>query len=185
MEHRDDTRRRTAGSSPSGTGTGTHDRSWQRDVRSSVRCAGALLGLLLAADGAAGSLTWWHGALWLVLALLLLLILFPARVSAGPGWLATRRLLRTRRVRTDLLVAVRPVDGVSQRLVLRDALGNRVEIDPEVLIRNPDLWYRLDEGARRSEATGTLLSGTTALHRLARRLDSETARGVFRASGLE
>jgi hypothetical protein len=106
-------------------------------------------------------------------------------VSAGTGWLATRRLLRTRRVRTDLLVAVRPLDGVAQRLVLRDALGNRVEIDPEVLPRNPDLWHLLDEGARVSEAAGTLLCGTTALHRLARRVDRETAMGVFRASGME
>ncbi|MEU6671772.1 hypothetical protein [Streptomyces sp. NPDC046727] len=185
MKHRNDTRPQATGSYPPGAGTVVRDRSWTADVRSSVRCAAALFGLLLCIDGAAGSLTWWRGALWLLLALLLLLVLLPARVSAGTGWLATRRLLRTRRVRTDLLVAARPVDGVAQRLVLRDALGNRVEIDPEVLIRNPDLWYRLAEGARASEAAGTLLSGTTDLHRLARRLDSETARGVFRASGLE
>ncbi|MFI9246242.1 hypothetical protein ACIGXF_27595 [Streptomyces sp. NPDC053086] len=77
------------------------------------------------------------------------------------------------------------MDGVSRRLVLLDALGDRVEIDPEVLIGNPDLWYRLDEGARRTEATGTLLCGRTALRRLAHHLDSETALEVFRASGME
>ncbi|MBL1083042.1 hypothetical protein JK359_13790 [Streptomyces actinomycinicus] len=70
-------------------------------------------------------------------------------------------------------------------LMLRDALGSRVEIDPEVLVRNPDLWHRLDEGARRSEATGSLRCGTSALHRLERRLDRETALAVFRTSGME
>lgn len=69
--------------------------------------------------------------------------------------------------------------------MLRDTLGNRVEIDPEVLLRNPELWYRLAEGAHVSEAAGTLRSGTAALHRLARRVDRETALAVFRASGLE
>ncbi|GAB1334422.1 hypothetical protein ACE1SV_10120 [Streptomyces sp. E-15] len=185
MEHRDDTRPHVTGSYPSGTETVAYDRGWAGEARGAVRCAAALFGLLLCFDRAAGSLTWWRGALWLLLAGLLFLVLCPARVSAGPGWLAGRRPLRTRRVRTDLLVAVRPVDGVSRRLVLRDALDHRVEIDPEVLVRNPDLWYRLAEGARRAEAAGFLLSGTTELHHLARRLDRETALGVFRASGME
>ncbi|WP_030348301.1 hypothetical protein [Streptomyces sp. NRRL S-1022] len=185
MEHRDRILPRATGSYPSGAGTVVYDRSWAGEVRSAGRCAGALFGLLLGVDRTAGSLTWGRAALWLLLALLLLLVLVPVRVSAGPGWLASRRLLRTRRVRTDLLAAASPLDGVAQRLVLRDTLGNRVEIDPDVLIRNPELWYRLDEGARASEAAGTLLCGTAALHRLARRVDSETALGVFRASGLE
>ncbi|AEY88063.1 hypothetical protein AQJ11_31510 [Streptomyces corchorusii] len=185
MEHGNDTRPQPTGAHPSGAGTVVHDRGWTQDARTSAGCAGALFGLLLCVDWAAGSLTWWRGALWLLLALLLLLVLFPVRVSAGRNWLATRRLYRTRRVRTDLLTAVRPLDGVTQRLVLRDALGNRIEIDPEVLVRNPELWYRLHEGTRGSEAAGTLLSGATELHHLARRVDRETALGVFRASGLE
>ncbi|MYW20763.1 hypothetical protein GT039_35680 [Streptomyces sp. SID2955] len=185
MEHLDDTRPRPTGSRPTRAGTEVYDRDWPRGVRSAVRCSAALLGLLLCIDRVAGSLTWWRGGLWLLLAALLLLVLLPVRVSAGPGWLATRRLLRTRRVRTDLLSAVRPVDGVSRRLVLRDTLGNRVEIDPEVLTGNPDLWYRLDEDARRAEAAGTLLCGRTALHRLASHVDREAALAVFRASGME
>ncbi|MEU6593876.1 hypothetical protein ABZ923_32475 [Streptomyces sp. NPDC046881] len=185
MEHRDGIRSRATGSHPSGAGAVVCDRSWAGEVRCAGRCAGALFGLLLCVDRVAGSLTWGRAALWLLLALLLLLVLVPVRVSAGPGWLASRRLLRTRRVRTDLLAAASPLDGVTRRLVLRDTLGNRVEIDPEVLVRNPELWYRLDEGARASEASGTLLCGTAALHRLARQVDSETALGVFRASGLE
>ncbi|MEV5879576.1 hypothetical protein AB0L75_36230 [Streptomyces sp. NPDC052101] len=185
MKRHDDTPTRPMGSHPAGTVGVAYDRGWNADMRAALGCAGLLLGLLLCVDWAAGTLTWWRGALWGVLALLLLLVLFPVRVSAGAGWLAARRLLVTRRVRTDRLTAVRPLDGVAQRLVLRDSLGNRVEIDPEVLIRNPNLWYLLDEGARVSEAAGTLLCGTTALHRLARRLDHETALGVFRTSGME
>ncbi|MFJ4521438.1 hypothetical protein ACIP4Y_10890 [Streptomyces sp. NPDC088810] len=185
MEHRDGIHPRPAGAHPSGAEAVGYDRSWAGEVRSAGRCAGALFALLLCVDRAGGSLTWGRAALWLLLALLLLLVLFPVRVSAGPGWLASRRLLRTRRVRTDLLAAVSPLDGVTRRLVLHDTLGNRVEIDPEVLVRNPELWYRFDEGARASEAAGTLLCGTAALHRLARRVDRETARDVFRASGLE
>ncbi|WP_189956894.1 hypothetical protein [Streptomyces alanosinicus] len=185
MKRRDDTHARPAGASPAGTAGVVHDRGWAAEVRAAAGCAGVLLGLLLCVDRAAGSLTWWRGALWAALALLLLCVLFPVRVSAGVGWLAVRRLLVTRRVRTDLLITVRPLDGVAQRLILRDSLGNRVEIDPEILVRNPNLWYLLDQGARVSEAAGTLLCGTTALHRLARRLDQETAQAVFRVSGME
>ncbi|MEU3029636.1 hypothetical protein ACPCBC_27870 [Streptomyces incarnatus] len=151
MEHSDDTRARVTSPQPPPTATTVaYDHEWAGEVRTAVRCAAALLALLLFIDGAAGSLTWWRGLLWSAVALLLLLVLFPAKVSAGDGWLASRRLLRTRRVHTDLLVAVRPLDGVSQRLVLRDLLGNRVEIDPEVLVRNPAVWHRLDDGARHS-----------------------------------
>ncbi|MER6065206.1 hypothetical protein [Streptomyces sp. NPDC001792] len=185
MRHRDDTHAPLTGSYPTGTAGTAHDRDWEAEVRASLRCAAVLLGMLLLIDWAAGTLAWWRGALWAGIALLLFLVLVPARISADAGWLATRRLLRTRRVRTDLLVAVWTLDGVTQRLVLRDALGNRLEIDPEVLVRNPALWHLLDEGARRSEAVGTLLCGRTALHRLARRLDHETALAVFRASGMK
>ncbi|MEV6833738.1 hypothetical protein AB0N17_04320 [Streptomyces sp. NPDC051133] len=185
MEYRDDTYARVSGARPAGPDVVAHDRDWAHDVRTSARCAGALLGLLLLLDGAAGSLSPGRGALWFLLAVLLFLVLFPVRVSAGTGWLATRRLWAARRVRTDLLVAVRPPAGVAQRLVLRDALGNRVEVDPGVLLRNPGLWYRLAEGARASETAGILRVGTTALHDLSARLDRETALEVFRASGLD
>jgi hypothetical protein len=119
------------------------------------------------------------------LALLLFVVLCPARVRAGEDWLSVGRLLGERRVRTDLLVSVRCLDGVSQRLVLRDAFGGRVEIDPEVLVKNPHVWLRLDAGAQKSAAGGTLLCGATALRRLSRRIDRETAHAVFKASGLE
>ena len=162
-----------------------HDLRWARDVRDSVRCAGALLALLLLLDWGTGRLTLRRGALWIALALLLFLALYPARVRAGEDWLSSRRLLREHRVRTDLLVSVRCLDGVSQRLLLRDTLGGRVAINPEVLVRNPQLWFRVEAGARKAAAEGTLLCGATALRRLSRRIDRETSRAVFRASGLE
>ncbi|MFB7502520.1 hypothetical protein [Streptomyces broussonetiae] len=168
-----------------GSGTVANDQDRTQQWWSAVRCAGLLLTLLLLVDWGSGRGTPWRTALWVAVAWLLFAVLCPARVCAGPNWLASRRLGREHRVRTDLLVSVRCLDGVSQRLLLRDALGGRVEIDPEVLVRNPDLWLRLDEGARRATADGLLLCGETALRRLSARMDRETARAVFRASGLE
>ncbi|MEU0413530.1 hypothetical protein ABZ307_37840 [Streptomyces griseorubiginosus] len=181
----DDAREEPADAHAQEHGAAAHDLRWARDVRDSMRCAGALLAVLLFVDWVSGRFTLWRGALWLALALLLFIVLYPARVSAAEGWLASRGLLRERRVRTDLLVSVRCLDGISQRLVLRDAFGGRVEIDPEVLVRNPQLWFRLDHGVHKSVAGGTLLCGATALRRLAQRVDRETARAVFEASGLE
>ncbi|MEU6087125.1 hypothetical protein ABZ865_09995 [Streptomyces sp. NPDC047085] len=154
-------------------------------MRDAVRCAGVLLTLLLLIDWGAGRFTFWRGLLWLALAVLLFVVLLPARVSAGDDWLTARWLLRERRVRTDLLVSVRCLDGVSQRLVLRDAFGARVVIDPVVLVNNPALWHRFEAGVRKAAADGLLLCGQTALRHLTARMDRETALAVFRASGLE
>ncbi|MGW1746543.1 hypothetical protein ACWCRD_13150 [Streptomyces sp. NPDC002092] len=162
-----------------------NDLQWAQELTSSVRCAAVLLTLLLVVDWGTGRLALWRTALWLTLAGLLFAVLYPARVSAGEGWLASRRLLRTRRVRTDALVSVRCLDGISQRLLLRDAFGGRVELDPEVLVTNPQLWYRLHEDARKSAADGMLLCGGTALRLVSLRVEQETARAVFKASGLE
>ncbi|MCF1593230.1 hypothetical protein [Streptomyces muensis] len=168
-----------------GPGEATNDLEWTRELWSTIRCAGVLLALLLLVDRGCGLITPGRAALWFALAGLLFVVLYPARVSAGGNWLASRRLVRGHRVRTDLLVSVRCLDGVSRRLLLRDALGGRVEIDPEVLVRNPQLWLRLDEGARKAAADGSLLCGVTALRCLGRRVDRETALAVFKASGLE
>ncbi|CCK31598.1 putative membrane protein [Streptomyces davaonensis JCM 4913] len=161
------------------------DRQWAPDLLSAVGCSGVVLGLLLLVDRGADTLTSERGAVWVTLAALLFAVLCPARVTAGEGWLETRRLLVTRRVRTDRLVSVHCLDGVAQRLLLRDAFGDRVEIDPQVLIGNPDLWHRLDEDTRRSIAAGSLLCGRTALRRLAERIDRRTVETVFRVSGLD
>jgi len=161
------------------------DRQWARDLRGTFRCAGALLGLLLAVDHFSARLTLWRAALWFAVALLLFVVLYPARVRAGEGWLSARGLLRERRVRTDRLVSVRCLDGISQRLLLRDEFGGRVEIDPDVLVNNPDVWHRLAEDSHKSLASGSLTCGATALRRIAERVERETAETVFRVSGLE
>jgi len=162
-----------------------HDRRWAKDLRSTFRCAGTLLGLLLVIDHFSGRFTLWRGVLWLTLAVLLFVVLYPARVRAGEGWLSSRGLLGERRVRTDRLVSVRCLDGVSQRLVLRDVFGDRVEIDPDVLVNNPDLWHRLAEDSHKSAASGSLTCGATALRRVSERIDRETAETVFKVSGLD
>lgn len=162
-----------------------NDLEWNREFRSAVRFAGGLLAALLVLDLGLGEFMPWRIVLWLVLALLVFSVLCPAKVSAGRGWLASRRFVREQRVRTDLLVSVRFLDGVSQRLMLRDALGGLVEIDARVLVRNPPLWVRLDEGARKSAADGVLRYGAATLERLAVRVERTAARDVFRFSGLE
>ncbi|MFD9006832.1 hypothetical protein ACFV0T_38845 [Streptomyces sp. NPDC059582] len=175
MGLRDDTRHDRPGATGPQPDAAAYDRRWARDLADSVRCAVVLLGLLLLIDGSAGSLSPGRGALWCTLAVLLFLVLCPVRVRAGEGWLTARRLLRTRRVRTDRLVSVRCLDGVSPRLLLRDADGDRVVIDPRILVASPELWHRLAEGAHRSTADGTLLCGATALRHVAERIERETA----------
>ncbi|MFF7189683.1 hypothetical protein ACFZAR_31645 [Streptomyces sp. NPDC008222] len=185
MEGRDHVRHEVMGAPPAEPGQALSDRRWVKELYSSVRCAAALLAMLLLIDWGAGSAAPWRAVLWCALSLLLFVVLCPRRITGGEGWLASRGLLRTRRVRTDLLVSVRCLDGVSQRLVLRDAFGGRVELDPQVLVNNPDLWHRLHEDARASAETGCLMCGETALRRVQQRIDRETALTVFKVSGLE
>ncbi|MFI9612507.1 hypothetical protein ACIHCM_12670 [Streptomyces sp. NPDC052023] len=185
MEPSDDVRHGLFRAPERHSGTEAYDRRWTRDLYSAARCAAVLLALLLLIDWAAGTLALGRATLWCALAALLFVVLCPPRVSAGAGWLASRSLLRTRMVRTDLLVSVRCSDGVSQRLVLRDAFGERVELDPQVLVDNPELWHRVDEDVHRSQARGSLLCGATALRRVSERIDRETAGIVFKLSGLE
>ncbi|MGW7817654.1 hypothetical protein ACWGLF_05860 [Streptomyces puniciscabiei] len=61
---------------------------------------------------------------------------------------------------------MRCLEGVSQRLLLRDAFGVRVAIDPDVLVNNPGMWHRIEVGARKAAADGLLLRGQTAVRRL-------------------
>ncbi|MCX4911081.1 hypothetical protein [Streptomyces sp. NBC_00878] len=166
-------------------GTWVHDRAWAGEARSAVGCAVLMLGLLLVFDVGSGRLTSLRLLLWAALAFVLFTVLLPTRVSACAGTLVCQGLLGQRSVCTDRLVAVSRSDGVAQRLVLRDDFGGRVEFDPRVLVVNPALWRLLDEGARASAADGSLVCGTAELRRLSERLDRETARTVFRISGLE
>ncbi|MEW1638947.1 hypothetical protein AB0469_33440 [Streptomyces sp. NPDC093801] len=172
-----------AGAAPAGPCA--HDVHWAAETRSATGVAFLLFTALFAVDAGSGSLDVTRGVLWTGLAGLLFAILLPRRVSVRPGLLSTRGLLTTDTVRTDALVSVHWPDGVAQRMVLRDAQGNRVEIDPTVLARNPAMWRLFDTDSRTSIRRGTLRRGTNALRQLARRIDRETARTVFKVSGLQ
>ncbi|MEU2787422.1 hypothetical protein [Streptomyces sp. NPDC007100] len=161
------------------------DRRWAPELRAAVCCSAGVLTLMLAVDLANDTLDPLRAACWTSLAVVLLAALFPARVTAGAGWLAVRGLLRERRVRTDLLVLVLRSDGMAPRLVLRDLTGGRVELDPKVLTANPALWHLLDTGARLSRERGLLRSGGEALRALGEHVDRDGARRIFEASGLE
>ncbi|MER5428313.1 hypothetical protein [Streptomyces sp. NPDC002588] len=143
-----------------------------------------LCALFLLVDWDAGSLTLLRSLLWLTLSATLFAVLLPHRVTAGPGWLAVGTPWRRHTVRTDALVAVRQFGGVSSHLVLRDAHGGRLELDPRVLAANPLIWHELDTGVHRSVERGTLRQGADVLEQLGHRIDDETARAVLRASGL-
>lgn len=160
------------------------DRRWAADLRAAVFCSLALFALIMLVDCAAGTLSAVRTGLWAGLAVLLYVILHPARVTAGPGWLAVRGPLRRRHVCTGLLTSVRISETVAARLVLCDSLGNRVEFDPKILAENPLLLHRLDAGARRSRACGLLRTGAADLGWLLARLDGREAKAVFEASGL-
>lgn len=162
----------------------TADRRWAYDVRDACFCALVLFGLVLLVDWANGTLDPLRFVLWAGLSALLYLVLHPVRVTAGPGWLAVRGLGRRRHVCTGLLTAVRHSQGVAARLVLCDSLGNRVEIDPQVLVDNPLLLHRLDTGARAARDAGLLRTGCVELRRLTARVDGAAARAVFEASDL-
>ncbi|MGW7366578.1 hypothetical protein ACWGI8_24850 [Streptomyces sp. NPDC054841] len=165
---------------------GAEDRCRASDLRVAFLCAGSLLALLHLVDLGSGTLRPLRSAMWCTLAVVLFAVPFPPRVTAGCHWLAVRGLVHERRVSTDLLVQVLHRDGVvAQRLVLRDALGNRVELDPRILVANPVLWHVLDRGARSASASGLLRNGTDVLNALAARIERDEAGAVFRASGLE
>lgn len=144
-----------------------------------------LFGALMLLDWGLLRLTAGRAGWWATLAVLLLIVLTPPRVSAENGELTSRGLLIHRRVRTDRLVVVRMTEGVAQRLVLCDTSGGRLVLDPRVLVVNPLLWHQLDQGARRSLEQGTLRCDVPVLERLGRRIDGEVWREVLRTSGLE
>ncbi|MFD7661535.1 hypothetical protein [Streptomyces sp. NPDC059788] len=165
--------------------TAYHDRRWAAELRAAACSTAGVLVLMLAVDLACHTLDPLRAACWTAIAVVLFAALFPARVTAGPGWLAVRGLLRECRVRTDLLVLVHRSDGMAPRLVLRDAMGGRVELDPKTLTANPALWHLLDTGARLSRARGLLRSGAEALRVLGEHIDRDKAREIFEASGLD
>ncbi|MEU0395696.1 hypothetical protein ABZ208_23505 [Streptomyces sp. NPDC006208] len=133
----------------------------------------------MAVDTAADSTTDRRTLLWVALGVTLVAVLWPTRITAAPGLLTSRGLVQRHRVHTDRLVSVSWHDGVAQRLILRDTDGNRLELDPRVLLSNPPLWRLLETDDRTSIARGTLISGRIPLQQLSLRIDEEVARTVF------
>ncbi|MFK4106453.1 hypothetical protein ACI2L1_41675 [Streptomyces sp. NPDC019531] len=160
------------------------DRSWARELRSAVICGAVFFGALVLLDWGLVGLTAVRSAGWTALAVLLSVILTPPRVSAQDGGLVGRGLVSFHRVHTDRLVTVRLSEGATQRLVLSDTSGGRLELDPRVLIANPLLWHHLERGARRALEQGTLRCGMPVLERLGRRIDAEVCRDILSASDL-
>ncbi|MFE5819132.1 hypothetical protein ACFQ6S_37680 [Streptomyces sp. NPDC056479] len=164
--------------------TPTGDRHWHDSARFATGCALTFLAMTLVVDWDEHTLTPPRAMLWLVMTALLFTILLPQRVTAGPGWLAVRGLVRRQAVRTDALVTVRQYGDVSAHLTLRDTDGRRLELDPRILVANPLLWHELDTGVRRSRAGGTLLEGIEVVERLRLQIDDAEARAVLKASGI-
>ncbi|SFN68973.1 MULTISPECIES: hypothetical protein [unclassified Streptomyces] len=160
------------------------DRHWRGSARFATTCALLFCAMSLLVDWDAGSLTLPRTLLWITLSAVVLTILLPPRVTAGPGWLTVTSPWRRHTICTDALVAARQYGVVSSRLILHDALGQRLEVDPGVLAANPLIWHELDTGVRRSVERGTLLQGTDVLAQLGHQIDDETTRAVLRASGL-
>ncbi|MFI6251558.1 hypothetical protein [Streptomyces sp. NPDC051016] len=165
-------------------GRAAGDRTWRGSARLAVGAALGFGGLTFLVDWDAGTLSPARALLWLTLSAVILSMLLPARVTAGPGWLAVRGPFRRRTVRTDSLVYVGQYGDVSAHLVLRDSHGSRLELDPAVLHANPLLWHELDTGVRRSQERGTLRRGAEVLAQLGHEIDDTNARAVLEASGL-
>jgi hypothetical protein len=154
-------------------------------ARHAVYCAVGFSGVAMLLDQVSGGFTLPRAGMWAALSAMVFAVLLPPRVTAGEGWLAVRGAGRERRVRTDALLVVELYGQVAQRLVLWDAYGGRLDLNPRVLAANPLLWHLLDTGARRSRERGTLRSGTDVLRELGEWIDGETARAVLGTSGLE
>ncbi len=160
------------------------DREWAGDRRRAAYGGCAWLAAVLPADLANGTLGPARSALWTGLAVMLYAVLHPVRVTAGPGWIATRGLLRGHRVQTDLMTFVHLADGISARLVLYDVLGNRAEVELRILRGNPVLRHLLDRAVREGHRRGTLSGAEQVLPVLGARIDAEEAHAIFTASGL-
>ncbi|WP_407835813.1 hypothetical protein ACE1OC_03895 [Streptomyces sp. DSM 116496] len=163
---------------------GAWNGEWAADARAAAGIALGFPLLLVGVDTAAGSISGTRALLWTGLGLVLFAVLWPAKVSAVPGLLTTRGLVRRHHVHTDRLASVNWHDGIAQRLLLEDTDGNRAEVDPRVFAANPPLWHLLDRDIRTSLSHGTMRDGQQALRRLSRTIDREASRTVFKVSGL-
>lgn len=117
------------------------DRHWRGSARFAVGCALIFCAMTLLVDWDADTLSPLRALLWITLSAAVFTVLLPHRVSAGPGWLAVRGPWCQRMVRTDALAGARQCGDVAPRLVLWDAYGHHLELDPRVLAANPLIWH--------------------------------------------
>ncbi|MEU0436000.1 hypothetical protein ABZ153_31030 [Streptomyces sp. NPDC006290] len=152
-------------------------------LRSAIACTSTFLGLLLLVDAAAGTFTPARVALWSGLALLLFLVLFRREsLRAKAGWSYAHPCALAGCARTASLPHT--LGSASRRLVLRDSLGGRAELDPQALVANPQLWHRVGTDIRVAAAQGHLRQPPAALSELSEQIDRETAWAAFEISGL-
>ncbi|WP_314612783.1 hypothetical protein [Streptomyces stackebrandtii] len=161
-----------------------HDSEWAGEARAAAGCAGLLLAVSLIVEACDGGLNLPAALLWIALAVVLFVVLLPARVVAAPGRLTVRTLWTRTSVRTDRLATLQWPDGIERRLVLTDTDGGRARIDLRVLLANPPLWLLLEADARTSYESGTLRHGVRDLDRLTRCVDRDAAHSIFTISGL-
>ncbi|MER7972626.1 hypothetical protein [Streptomyces sp. NPDC096080] len=154
------------------------DRRWRSQARAGAGCALLFLALTLLLDRAAGTLTLPRALLWTALSAVLLAVLVPPRIRLAAGRLTVRGAWRERTVRADALVSVRQQEGVSAHLVLYDADGHHVQLDPRALAASPFLRHELETSVHRSQRAGTLREGGRLIARLSREADAEALRGM-------
>ncbi len=164
---------------------GHEDVLWRPEARAAVVIGMTFFVAALLVDAVGPGVTMARTAGWGCLAAVLLLVLLPSRISLTPGRLVVRDLFTTRVVLTDQLSALQWPADVSGRVVLTDVRGTRAQLDFCLLRANPSLWLQLEADARESRRCGSLVRGTACLDRLARRMDEEAARSVFRSSGID
>lgn len=164
---------------------GHEDVLWHPEARAAVVIGTAFFVAALLVDAVGPGVTMARTAGWGCLAAVLVLVLFPPRISLAPGRLVVRGLFTTTDIHTDQLSALQRPADVSERVVLTDVRGSRAQLDFCLLRANPSLWLQLEADARESRRCGSLVRGTACLDGLARRMDEEAARSVFRASGID
>lgn len=80
----------------------------------------------------------------------------PQSVRLGDGWLATSRPGRQQRILTGQLTGLSANPRVAGSLVLRDAAGNRADLDVRCLVRSPLIWQRVYRDVSRAVRSGSL-----------------------------
>lgn len=147
------------------------DSGWPGRLRFAAGCSAAFFAAPLLIDAGTGQLRWWRALTWGALGLAAFAILLPPRVTAGAGWVRVRGLFRERQVHTDRLIGVGWHRSTAPQLLLRDAHGGWLELDPQVLEANPILWHLIESGARRSAQHRDLRQGAEVLGEMSRRVD--------------